>query len=100
MDKIIDELKNKSYTIDDKEKTLVKNYEFNKDIYKIGITINKYDNNYEVYYYVINDQTNNIVSGLLYREFNNLDESSIYATKLIESLENTEIEHYLELKID
>ena len=71
-------LKEYSYKVDDVNRIVLANHEVAKDGYCYGTIFNKYNGDYEVYSYVIDDSSQQIVSLLLYSLFHKYEIAKKY----------------------
>lgn len=86
---IIKKLKHFSFEYDENEKRdLVDIKKFIKDEYSYGFIINKINDEYEVYMFVVSDKEDVIASSLLYRNFKKLESAKEYFNSIINEYSN------------
>ena len=74
------------------DRELINNSEFEKDNYCVGSILNYIPNELEVYCYLINNQTNEIVSNLKYKLFKEQVKAKEYFSELTSYLETNNLE--------
>ena len=90
-------LKEYSYKVDDVNRIVLANHEVAKDGYSYGTIFNKYNGDYEVYSYVIDDSSQQIVSLLLYSLFHKYEIAKKYFKDLSCLLDNRDLNYLLEV---
>ena len=90
-------LKEYSYKVDDVNRIVLANHEVAKDGYSYGTIFNKYNDDYEVYSYVIDDSSQQIVSLLLYSLFHKYEIAKKYFKDLSCLLDNRDLNYLLEV---
>lgn len=90
-------LKEYSYKVDDVNRIVLANHEVAKDGYSYGTIFNKYNDDYEVYSYVIDDNSQQIVSLLLYSLFHKYEIAKKYFKDLSCLLDNRNLNYLLEV---
>ena len=90
-------LKEYSYKVDDVNRIVLANHEVAKDGYSYGTIFNKYNDDYEVYSYVIDDSSQQIVSLLLYSLFHKYEIAKKYFKDLSCLLDNRNLNYLLEV---
>lgn len=90
-------LKEYSYKVDDVNRIVLANHEVAKDGYSYGTIFNKYNDDYEVYSYVIDDNSQQIVSLLLYSLFHKYEIAKKYFKDLSCLLDNRDLNYLLEV---
>lgn len=90
-------LKEYSYKVDDVDRIVLANHEVAKDGYSYGVIFNKYNGDYEVYSYVIDDSSQQIVSLLLYSLFHKYEIAKKYFKDLSCLLDNRDLNYLLEV---
>lgn len=89
-------LKEYSFKADDADRIVLANHEITKVGYCYGAILNKYNNNYEVYSYVVVDSSQQIVSLLLYSLFSKYEFAERYFKELSSLLDNKDLDYLLE----
>ena len=74
------------------DRGLIDNYEFEKDNYSVGSIMNSISNDLEVYCYLINNQTKEVVSNLKYKLFSKQSEAKEYFKDVTSYLEVNNLE--------
>ena len=74
------------------DRGLIDNYEFEKDNYSVGSIMNSISNDLEVYCYLINNQTKEVVSSLKYKLFSKQSEAKEYFKDVTSYLEVNNLE--------
>lgn len=96
IDEYLKLLEEYSFKIDNADRLVLANHEIKKDGYCYGDVLNKYNNKYEVYSYVVIDSTQQIVSLLLYSLFSKYEFAERYFKKLAHLLDNKDLDYLLE----
>lgn len=74
------------------DRGLIDNCEFEKDNYSVGSIMNSISNDLEVYCYLINNQTKEVVSNLKYKLFSKQSEAKEYFKDVTSYLEVNNLE--------
>ena len=90
-------LKEYSYVVEDFDRMVLANHEVTKDGYSYGTIFNKYNGDYEVYSYVIDDSSQQIVRLLLYSLFHKYEIAKKYFKDLSCLLDNRNLNYLLEV---
>ena len=86
-----------SFKVDDVDRIVLANHEITKVGYCYGAILNKYNNTYEVYSYVVDDNSQQIVSLLLYNLFSKYEFAERYFMELSGLLDSKDLDYLLEI---
>ena len=97
IDKIINELKKYSCNIKKGKRLLLNNCELHYKDYSCGVIFNELNKRFEIYSYVINDNTQSIASSLLLKSFDSKIQADKYFKYLCNMLKSNDIEYLLDV---